>query len=86
MLIHLGILQTAIKELQIEKNLNDIQQQWNSMCFQLHKHVRHANNQQEYCSIITGADDILQTLEDSTLLLNGKFNYCIQFLKFSYSF
>ncbi|CAF4130291.1 unnamed protein product, partial [Rotaria sordida] len=68
------ILQTAIKELQIEKNLNDIQQQWDTMRFQIHKHYRHTlstNIQQERSFIITGVDDILQALEDSTLLLNS---------------
>ncbi|CAF4693848.1 unnamed protein product [Rotaria sp. Silwood2] len=70
---HLDILQTAIKELQIEKNLNDIQQKWDTMCFQIHKHYRHTlgtNIERERGFIITGVDDILQALEDSTLLLN----------------
>ncbi|CAF4703183.1 unnamed protein product [Rotaria magnacalcarata] len=69
-----SILQTAMKELQIEKNLNDIQQQWDTMRFQIHKHYRHAtgtNFQQERGFIITGVDDILQALEDSILLLNS---------------
>ncbi len=72
--LNLGILQTAIKELQIERNLKDIQQQWDTMRFQLHKHTRHtlvANNQQDRGFIISGVDDILQALEDSTLLLNS---------------
>jgi dynein heavy chain len=56
----------AIKELQIENNLKDIQQQWDTMRFQIHKHFRHIN-----VFIIFGVDDILQTLEDSTLLLNS---------------
>jgi dynein heavy chain len=76
--LNLGILQTAIKELQIEKNLKDIQQQWDTMRFQLHKHARHTfggNSQQERGFIISGVDDILQALEDSTLLLNSIFNF-----------
>jgi dynein heavy chain len=56
----------AIKELQIENNLKDIQQQWDTMRFQIHKHFRHTN-----VFIIFGVDDILQTLEDSTLILNS---------------
>ncbi|CAF4737158.1 unnamed protein product, partial [Rotaria sp. Silwood2] len=55
------ILQTAIKELQIEKNLNDIQQQWDTMRFQIHKHYRHTlgtNIERERGFIITGVDDI----------------------------
>lgn len=71
---YLGILQTAIKELQIEKNLNDIQHQWDTMRFQIHKHQRHqlsGNLQQERGFVITGVDDILLVLEDSTLLLNS---------------
>jgi hypothetical protein len=36
------------------------------MRFQIQKHVRYANG-----FIISGVDDILQALEDSTLLLNG---------------
>ncbi|CAF4798253.1 unnamed protein product, partial [Rotaria sp. Silwood2] len=38
-----------------------------------HKHYRHTlgtNIQQERGFVITGVDDILQALEDSTLLLN----------------
>ncbi|CAF1059416.1 unnamed protein product [Adineta steineri] len=67
-----NILQTAIKELQIEKNLKDIQQQWNTMHFQIHKHIRNTTIQQDRSSfIISGVDDILQALEDSTLLLNS---------------
>ena len=71
---NLDILQTAIKELQIEKNLKDIQQQWDTMRFQIHKHFRHTfvtNIQQERGFIISGVDDILQALEDSTLLVNS---------------
>ncbi|CAF3247166.1 unnamed protein product, partial [Rotaria sp. Silwood2] len=80
-----SILQTAIKELQIEKNLNDIQQQWDTMRFQIHKHYRHTlgtNIEQERGFIITGVDDILQALEDSTLLLNSIFKN--QYLLFYY--
>jgi dynein heavy chain len=69
-----GILQTAMKELQIEKNLQDIQQQWDTMRFQIHKHFRTTNTPQERGFIISGVDDILQALEDSTLLLNSIFN------------
>jgi dynein heavy chain len=69
-----GILQTAMKELQIEKNLQDIQQQWNTMRFQIHKHFRTTSILQERGFIISGVDDILQALEDSTLLLNSIFN------------
>jgi hypothetical protein len=57
----------AIKELQIEKNLNNIQQQWETMRFQIQKHFRGF--------IISDVDDILQALEDSTLLLNGIFHF-----------
>jgi len=56
----------AIKESQIEKNLKDIQQQWDTMRFQIHKHFRYTNG-----FIISDVDDIFQTLEDSTLLLNS---------------
>jgi hypothetical protein len=48
------------------------------MRFQLHKHARHTfggNSQQERGFIISGVDDILQALEDSTLLLNSIFNF-----------
>ena len=71
---YLGILQIAIKESRIEKNLKDIQQQWDTMRFQLHKHFRPGfivNIQQEHSFIITDVDDILQAVEDSTLLLNS---------------
>lgn len=67
----LDILQTAIKELQIEKNLKDIQQQWNTMRFQIHKHIRSNSSQQDRGFLISGVDEILQALEDSTLLLNS---------------
>jgi len=46
------------------------------MRFQLHKHFRTTfvtNIPQERGFIISGVDDILQTLEDSTLLLNSTF-------------
>ncbi|UJR10037.1 hypothetical protein I4U23_014260 [Adineta vaga] len=69
-----NILQTAIKELQIEKNLKDIQQQWETMRFQIHKHVRHifvTSSQQDRGFLISGVDEILQALEDSTILLNS---------------
>ncbi|CAF4451272.1 unnamed protein product, partial [Adineta steineri] len=53
-----NILQTAIKELQIEKNLKDIQQQWNTMHFQIHKHIRNTTIQQDRSSfIIAGVYD-----------------------------
>jgi dynein heavy chain len=41
------------------------------MRFQIHKHFRNTNIQQERGFIISGVDDILQALEDSTLLLNS---------------
>ncbi|CAF4748201.1 unnamed protein product, partial [Rotaria sp. Silwood2] len=43
------------------------------MRFKIRKHYRHTlgtNIEQERGFIITGVDDILQALEDSTLLLN----------------
>lgn len=57
------VLQTAMKELQIEKNLEEIEQQWNSMRFQIHK--------QDRGFLISDVEPIIQSLEDSTLLLNS---------------
>jgi hypothetical protein len=48
------------------------------MRFQIHKHFRHTlttNIQQERGFVISGVDDILQALEDSTLLLNSIFHF-----------
>ena len=70
----LDILQTSIKELQIEKNLKDIEQQWDNMRFQIHKHTRNtssASAHQDRGYLISGVDEILQALEDSILLLNS---------------
>lgn len=69
--VHVDILQTAIKELHIEKTLRDIQQQWDTMRFQLHRHARPTSTSQDKSYIIAGVDEILQALEDSTLLLHG---------------
>lgn len=69
-------MQTAIKELQIEKNLKDIQQQWETMRFPIDKHIRSGNISQDRGFIISDVDGILQVLEDSSLLLNGIF-HCI---------
>ena len=66
-----GVLQTAMKESQIEQNLNDIQQQWQTMRFAIHKHFRHGNVAQERGFLLSDVDGIVQALEDSTLLLNG---------------
>ncbi|CAF0910630.1 unnamed protein product [Adineta ricciae] len=69
-----NILQTSIKELQIEKNLKDIEQQWNNMRFQIQKHTRNTSNISAYQDrgfLISGVDEILQALEDSILLLNS---------------
>ena len=63
-----------MKELQIEKHLKDIQQQWETMRFQVHKHQRHpsaSTGSQERGFVIAGVDDILQLLEDSALLLHS---------------
>lgn len=69
--VFLGVLQTAMKELQIEQNLNDIQQQWETMRFVIQKHFRQGNVSQERGFILSDVDGIVQALEDSTLLLNG---------------
>ena len=65
------VLQTAIKESQIEKNLEEIEQQWNSMRFQIQKHSRQTNSQQDRGFLISDVEPIVQSLEDSTLLLNS---------------
>ena len=70
----LDILQTSIKELQIEKNLKDIEQQWNNMRFRIQKHTRNTSNinaHQDRGFLISEVDEILQALEDSILLLNS---------------
>ena len=70
-LVDSGVLQTAMKELQIEQNLRDVEQQWESMRFTIQKHFRHGNVSQERGFLISDVDGIVQALEDSTLLLNG---------------
>jgi hypothetical protein len=47
------------------------------MRFQIRKHFRNTNIQQERGFIISGVDDILQALEDSTLLLNSILNLSV---------
>lgn len=57
-----------MKELQIEQNLKDVEQQWETMRFTIQKHFRQT---QERGFLISDVDGIIQSLEDTTLLLNG---------------
>ena len=68
------ILQTANKEFQIEKNLFDLQHQWQEMKFQIQKYSRPNFVGQDRMSIIGSVDEILQSVDDSTLLLSGEKN------------
>ena len=70
----LAILQTARKELQIDTHLKDVQQQWDTMRFHIQKHYRQTlptGASQERGFILADVDDILQALEDATLLLHS---------------
>lgn len=62
------IINTAIKELSIEKGVQDIADTWNNLNFTVHKHMKGA---EERGFILGVVDDILLILEDNSMNLQS---------------
>ena len=63
------VTNTVMKELNIEKAINELSKIWNKMKFTVHVYKHTPTATEERSFILTGIDKILSQLDDKTMLL-----------------
>ena len=61
-----NIIATAVKELEIERGVNKVDDVWNGMQFTV---IKHAKRNDDSCFILGPVDDIFRVLDDNSMKL-----------------